>query len=557
MVETLQKQIESFQIEHSNLRDEINSLVKDNKLLSSKLSASLECSRCASSIFVTSEFQNSKKTLVEDTLKRQLELSLREKDSAIELWENSLKIIDQLEQELNLYENKEYSFMKKTDHKKIKHGYERRIENLESQLKSSQIKLTETIQTSTTSLSKKSEELNKILTQQNKTLTGIKQLEEEVHSLQAKSAHLVKKNETLGKENLEKDKLIFIINKSNDQSKRKVSEAVDLVETALLEKDAALLREKVAKDEAQNLQKILSRIIDEAGEKVIIEVESVKSMYETKYWLLQDEINNLQKDLTNRKEKVNELSAKCDKLENELDKYRSQLDNNGEDSKQNYTKVLLLEKNLEASVQKMLIAERKNIQMQTQTSQLKEEHTLNIECFRIELDRKENDKRILQHTVRKLKNELQVSNSKLLQVAEKVEEVNERIKMMESEIKKENYVKDLQSEERFSATIREVETANQKILNDLMGQLEAQIEINKAWRKEVPDLTDKLERRHKELREEIIELKKRNKELKQELYMANEKLYEYHKYTEDLQEYFKSLPSGLKLDTGDTGDPGT
>lgn len=75
--------------------------------------------------------------------------------------------------------------------------------------------------------------------------------------------------------------------------------------------------------------------------------------------------------------------------------------------------------------------------------------------------------------------------------------------------------------------VGEVQKASKKIHTELQKHLEKQIEINRKWRKEVRNITGKLEKRIKELKHKITTLKQQNREL-------NGKVSEYKDYLEKI-----------------------
>lgn len=191
---------------------------------------------------------------------------------------------------------------------------------------------------------------------------NIQQLQEERQKLQQEKSHL---------ENIlkEKKKAIGVLRSKEMESQMKVAEAIQIVDAALLEKDAALLREQQAKgrnteikyiknisfcfvsDEVLQLTKTLTETIDAANKKVEVELESAKKQYTEKAQKLKQDMRNLteslkQKDLELEKERN---SAKV--LEEKLGIIQK---GNLDMETSSTSKLLVLEKNLETTFQKLV-----------------------------------------------------------------------------------------------------------------------------------------------------------------------------------------------------------
>lgn len=80
---------------------------------------------------------------------------------------------------------------------------------------------------------------------------------------------------------------------------------------------------------------------------------------------------------------------------------------------------------------------------------------------------------------------------------------------------------------KLSERISEIEAASVETQIKLREQLEMQIELNKKWKTEVPEIADKLQTRLIELKDEATSLRKENVELRQKLENTENKLQEY------------------------------
>lgn len=107
--------------------------------------------------------------------------------------------------------------------------------------------LQDVTQTSQISLKSKSKALEQATEEQKATVNVMKKLEVELKDMQLKQKEISNMRNKLENSTKNKNKMIEELKVKEEESKAKVSEAVHLVEAALIEKDAALLREKQAK----------------------------------------------------------------------------------------------------------------------------------------------------------------------------------------------------------------------------------------------------------------------------------------------------------------------
>ncbi|XP_069190714.1 sodium channel and clathrin linker 1-like [Procambarus clarkii] len=97
------------------------------------------------------------------------------------------------------------------------------------------------------------------------------------------------------------------------EAQTRVAESVRIAEDALLEKDAALLREKHAMNEVSRLEKTVSSLTEEAGRKAQAEVSKIKDDYNISIQKMSQEVMDLEMAL-------NEKQLECDRCFRELKK---------------------------------------------------------------------------------------------------------------------------------------------------------------------------------------------------------------------------------------------
>ena len=126
-------------------------------------------------------------------------------------------------------------------------GYEAQLKTLKTEVVESRAKLAESDRCSSAAIQDKTNELRVISEIQQNTLKTVQVLEEENRRLQSEHVTDCKKKSNLIKCLQQKDITIKELQMRDVECRSKVSEAIQIIEAALLEKDAALLRENQIK----------------------------------------------------------------------------------------------------------------------------------------------------------------------------------------------------------------------------------------------------------------------------------------------------------------------
>ncbi|KRT82709.1 hypothetical protein AMK59_3856, partial [Oryctes borbonicus] len=331
--------------EQNHLRNESAILLEENKALSNFIKTNL---RSGGDEQPKHKYDEND---VIQNLKSQIQLLMKEKESTTELWRNSLETVDHLEDELRVYEGRTHGYVSKTDVKKLKEDYKKQIKELETELIQTKVSLLESQKSTKSIIDLKTNELKQLNESHQETSQAVQKLQSKIEQLQQEKHNLQAENDKLTSALKEKNKIISMFRIKEKESQMKVNEAIHIVEAALVEKDAALFREKEAKDEAIQLTKALSESVEEANKKAQTELDSAKKQYIEKAQKLKSDMRNLteflkQKDLELEKERN---AAKV--LEEKLDIVQR---GNLSIETSSTSKLLLLEKNLESTFQKLV-----------------------------------------------------------------------------------------------------------------------------------------------------------------------------------------------------------
>lgn len=182
-----------------------------------------------------------------DNLQEQIDCLKTEKESVVQLWQTSIKTIDTLEEELQLHRNRSEAFVLRTEIEKLKRSYEDRIKVMEQQLADSQKRQNETIQLYSSKLEGKCTEVERLLEEKAHALKKLNELESQLEQLKNRLYEIEKDKRNLENTVKEKDKEILNLQSKLVVSRSKICEAIEVAETALTEKDDALLREAKTK----------------------------------------------------------------------------------------------------------------------------------------------------------------------------------------------------------------------------------------------------------------------------------------------------------------------
>lgn len=118
-----------------------------------------------------------------------------------------------------------------------------------------------------------------------------------------------------------------------DRSKReqsalqKVQEALAIAEAAVADKEEALKRERLVKEECDNIASTIGQVMDEAARKVEKDMEAIKNKYIDKEKSLLEEKQRLAEEIQNQKKFNQILDTRCNRFEQ---KYKDAIKNNEE-----------------------------------------------------------------------------------------------------------------------------------------------------------------------------------------------------------------------------------
>ncbi|KAL3267128.1 hypothetical protein HHI36_011268 [Cryptolaemus montrouzieri] len=394
LIKDLTLEIQTFQIEYSDLNSKIKNVVAENDKLTKDIT-----------YLINKQQVSDNDTLLSDShkienLKKQLSLIVSEKDYTMQLWQNAVATIDHLEDELRIFQENKNDYVSKAEVLKLKNECKSKIKDLEDELVTTKtaFAMKDTVDFSET---RKAD----FLMNQDSSTKIIQNLEEEILALQ----HRLKQSDKI------KNELTRTINKQNkkiqnleDKNKEyvvKVNEAVQIVEAACMEKDFALMREREAKDEMAKVSKSLLDVIEQAETKLKSEVAQVKSDFNSNLKNVLEDLKKAHSDSLLKQKEINTYAKQCALLENEIERLQNKMSQADMDCDKT-SKLLVLEKNLEKTFQKLLTSEKENIILNAEISRLKSDMEDMVRHFEKDIKKKEIEKTSLHNKIALMKDEM-------------------------------------------------------------------------------------------------------------------------------------------------------
>ncbi|VEN38104.1 unnamed protein product [Callosobruchus maculatus] len=489
----------------------MSNILEENKNLSSELNELLS-SRETSIL--------RKQDDMVDNLRQQISSLLLEKEQVTTLWQESVASLGEFRGVQSCTE-----FVPKIDSEQMK-NYEQKIEELETRLQIVQKQLEDEQQRTRTEAHDKKRAAN--IETESEAMQIIKNLEEEILTLQNRLLQMEKSKVQVEKSLKSKDQYIQKILMKNKESEDKVREAVQIVEAALLEKDAALFREKETREQIQKINQDIDDIVRDTENKIRIEVATVTVACDKKCQELGDTLRTAQEELKMKSLEIEKYQTKCELFESELDKFRK---GNYDFSDSNASKLLILEKNLESTFQKLLLSEKHNIQLSSEKETVKRDMEQLAEHYERTLKAKEIEILTLDSKIKMLETRLDEAQLGRSGLEKKLQQVAEERVKFEEELKTERDERNRQ-EKSSSERIKELTRDYDGKINELELKLKSRDEIHNKWVTETKCIIDNLEKLVISLKREVHVLRKENKRLENELKNYKEK---YGKCKEYLQ----------------------
>uniref|UniRef100_A0A8C7JVI2 Sodium channel and clathrin linker 1 n=1 Tax=Oncorhynchus kisutch TaxID=8019 RepID=A0A8C7JVI2_ONCKI len=314
----------------------------------------------------------------------------------------------------------------------------------------------------------------------------------------------------------------------------KVRDSIQLAEEASLQKDQALLREKQKSEELDRMNEAIRQLIQDAAIRTRKEVENVRKQCNSQIHRMAEELSALQLECADKESQMERSMREMRAVEEELEKVYKE--GRGEPE---YRKMEVLH-------QRSLNAERlkddMNITLQSTHNKMKK---LEMD-YSEELSRCQEEVRRLQGSLSAAREDCSgVSEERLqlqqenMQLRREMEELRKasmmtqrRAKQQVSQMEQEYSLK----EQGLEARVRELEENSRSSSADLTRLLSAQQKTSQRWKEEAKTLTLTFHTKLTSLKGELSRQKQRCQELEIQLVTDHETIVEYERQMAEYQE---------------------
>ncbi|XP_074110027.1 uncharacterized protein LOC141534531 [Cotesia typhae] len=332
IVESLQQDLNACKLEQKRLREEIEILKQENKNASDLARESFKHANNTECPNNAGHQENV------DNLKQQISIIQSEKESMFQLWQMALKAVDVLEQELKATHPSDGKTNKYYEEQinSVKEAYSEAIKVLEAKLIQVRDNFTrnQTLWESTRDKlallkNEKTDLENKIVYLQNELTSKEEISSKTIEILKADCINAKQQVENIQNLKLKVDnELIEMKAFANRlaakdlESKEKVAEAIELIETAVREKEIVLQREARVVEEKSKLENQLANLAEEFTARLDKELTELKSNYEKNIQKYVFEIKELKAELRDKITLIDRVQRESRLYEEELLKVR-------------------------------------------------------------------------------------------------------------------------------------------------------------------------------------------------------------------------------------------
>ncbi|XP_072563205.1 sodium channel and clathrin linker 1 [Paramormyrops kingsleyae] len=525
-----------------------------------------------------------------EKLQEQIQLSLQEKDHALELWQTAAQELDRLQQmyqkvvsdsqlhvaerqtmknELTQFQQvarqlKEANQMLETTNQQFLKAVTEQnseVENLRSQLRHAKQDLraattkmeemAKRMQDAEEQAQRREEDAAVAYGKEEASERRLQQLQATISQLDAKLKVATRETEQLRRERAAWERQVgelqgrsAALEDEKYEAVAKVRESVQLVEEASLQKEQAFLREKQKAEELEKMKEALKKFIQDAATRTRKEVENVRKQCNAQIHRMVEELSALQLECADKQSQIERGLREREAVEEELGKmYRD-----GKAGEPEYRKIDTLH-------ERCLGAERlkDDLQITLQTMQNKMKK-MEME-YQEELSRSQEEVRRLQVALTGARDDCgSVSEERL-----RLQQENQQLRREMEELRKTSVQAQRKAKQQVSAMhhefsvkeqglevrVRELEESGRNSCVDLNRLLVAQQRTSKRWKEEARKLTEAFEHKVGSLRAELVRQKQHSQDLEVQLEGDREKMAEYERQMAEYQEKINRLQRRL------------
>ncbi|XP_031670381.1 sodium channel and clathrin linker 1 isoform X4 [Oncorhynchus kisutch] len=581
-MDDMTEQLQSYQMQMTAIRLKLDTVVKENERLHAELRESVE--RQLQTLPVSTGPGVEGDTLGDEglisNLHQQIQLSVQERDQAMELWRASAQELDRLQQlyqittsdgQLHVAEQQRLKDqliqfqqhiqklqvtnqkLESTNQQFLKTLTEQstEMEELRNQLRSAKADLrmatakveemTKLMQNVQDQIQRREDDAAEAHGREEASDRRLHHLQSALSQLEARLKAASQEAEGVRREQVVWERQVgelqvrcASLEEERYEAFSKVRDSIQLAEEASLQKDQALLREKQKSEELDRMNEAIRQLIQDAAIRTRKEVENVRKQCNSQIHRMAEELSALQLECADKESQMERSMREMRAVEEELEKVYKE--GRGEPE---YRKMEVLH-------QRSLNAERlkddMNITLQSTHNKMKK---LEMD-YSEELSRCQEEVRRLQGSLSAAREDCSgVSEERLqlqqenMQLRREMEELRKasmmtqrRAKQQVSQMEQEYSLK----EQGLEARVRELEENSRSSSADLTRLLSAQQKTSQRWKEEAKTLTLTFHTKLTSLKGELSRQKQRCQELEIQLVTDHETIVEYERQMAEYQE---------------------
>ncbi|XP_055779964.1 sodium channel and clathrin linker 1 isoform X2 [Salvelinus fontinalis] len=590
-MDDMTEQLQSYQMQMTAIRLKLDTVVKENERLHAELRESVE--RQLQTLPVSTGPGVEGGALGDEglisNLHEQIQLSVQERDQAMELWQASAQELDRLQQlyqittsdgQLHVAEQQRLKDqliqfqqhiqklqvtnqkLESTNQQFLKTLTEQstEMEELRNQLRSAKADLrmatakveemTKLMQNVQEQIQRREDDAAEAHGREEASDQRLHHLQSALSQLEARLKAASQEAESVRREQVVWERQVgelqvrcASLEEERYEAFSKVRDSIQLAEEASLQKDQAQLREKQKSEELDKMNEAVRRLIQDAAIRTRKEVENVRKQCNSQIHRMAEELSALQLECADKESQMERSMREMRAVEEELEKVYKE--GRGEPE---YRK-------MEALHQRSLNAERlkddMNITLQSTLNKMKKMEM----DYSEELSRCQEEVRRLQGSLSAAREDCSgVSEERLqlqqenMQLRREMEELRKasmmtqrRAKQQVSQMEQEYSLK----EQGLDARVRELEESSRSSSADLTRLLSAQQKTSQRWKEEAKTLTLTFHTKLTSLKGELSRQKQRCQELEIQLVTDHETIVEYERQMAEYQEKNRRLQRRL------------
>uniref|UniRef100_A0A6Q2Z494 Sodium channel and clathrin linker 1 n=1 Tax=Esox lucius TaxID=8010 RepID=A0A6Q2Z494_ESOLU len=543
-------QLQRYQVQMTDVKLKLDRVVKENERLHAELRESVERQLQALPVGPGADEDALGDDGVVKNLQEQIQLSVQERDKAMELWQESAQELDRLQQLYQRTTSDGQLYVAERQRLKVdllRRGHQgtnqqflktlteqgSEMEELRNQLRQAKADLriaTAKVEEMTLRVCGREEASDRRLQH---LQSALGQLEARLKAA-SQEAEGVLCNQAWTNQVGELQSRCASLEEERYEAFSKIRDSTQLAEEASLQKDQALLREKQKTEEVEKMKEAIRQLIQDAAVRTRKEVENVRKQCNAQIHRMAEELSALQLECADKESQIERSLRERKAVEEELEKVYQE--GRGEPE---YRKI-------EALHQRCLNAERlkddMNITLQSTQNQLK----------KMEMDYTEELSRC-QEEVLRLQGSLSAAREDCSGVSEErlqLQQENLQLRREMEELRKASLLAQRQAKQQVSqmeqeyslkeqgldARVRELEENSRSSSADLTRLLSAQQKTTQRWKEEAKSLTHAFETKLASLKGELNRQKQRCQELEIQLQGDHETIVEYERQMAEYQE---------------------